>query len=399
MSSHDVYEIKPLKGPVESMLIVLKDGPKFLMILVALLFFVIIGLIISLRATQASQSEGHNRNIVQTSPVPVQVLAPSPTEIAASPSIVVAPTNVAELGKVLRYASEPISYDVELNIDRRSSTSKKYKATLAELVSSLQSSEPRSQALQIVETDLSFGGTESETFLADNYELAGGQSVGDELIPTREDAPKERLESNSIDSLSKVSIAPSRKAQVGMLIAAYEETKNEQHLLQLFDLWKQRPGDDELFDVFTTFINKKEDIVWVEKIYLQAVEHNIDNTLVYRRWAGFYYQKNLMAIANKILSEKYELAKRRKDSNYLHLYAAVQSKLGNHEMENQLYHDLKSIQPQQWRWQLAVAQNYEKTGRFPQSEAAYQKLMGYRDVPHKVRDFAQSMLVQLAQDY
>ena len=191
---------------------------------------------------------------------------------------------------------------------------------------------------------------------------------------------------------SVVSLSP--RVAVGEIIQQYQQNKSIEKLKLIFDAWKQAPNDSELLDIWSGFLNERNELFIVESLYSQAHKISPDNLMLHRRWAYFYYDRGEYEITSTILARIYTQAIAAEDTNLLHLYASTESKLGSIYLAEEIYRHLFRIEPQEWRWLLALADVFEKGDALPQSQSVYRQLLSMNNIPKSVAVLARKKIAQ-----
>ena len=196
----------------------------------------------------------------------------------------------------------------------------------------------------------------------------------------------------SAQSNPVVSLSP--RVAVGEIIQQYQQNKSIENLKSIFDAWKQSPNDFELLDIWSGFLNERNELFIVESLYSQAHKISPDNLMLHRRWAYFYYDRGEYEITSTILARIYTQAIAAEDTDLLHLYASTESKLGSIYLAEEIYRHLFRIEPQEWRWLLALADVFEKGDALPQSQSVYRQLLSMNNIPKSVAVLARKKIAQ-----
>lgn len=181
--------------------------------------------------------------------------------------------------------------------------------------------------------------------------------------------------------------------KVTELIEEFERTQSIVTIKKLFDRWKENPMDSELMALWTGFLNRQGDIFVVESLYSQAHKNAPQNLLLHRQWARYYYDREEFNIASTILARIYNQAVSSEDIETLHLYAAAEAKLGSVFLAEEIYRHLSRMQPNEWRWVLALATVFDEAEDSTNSQVFYQQLLSYNNLPPEVESLVQKKLV------
>lgn len=225
-----------------------------------------------------------------------------------------------------------------------------------------------------------------------HFELSNSKSLEAETS-------KNTVVGNTDKSTSKSEVVTETSAmKVTDLIQEFERTKSIHTIKKLFDHWKKDPSNSELLSLWSGFLNKQGDIFVVESLYSQAHKVSPRDIVLHRQWARFYYDREEFSIASTILARVYNQAVAYEDIETLHLYAASEAKLGSVFLAEEIYRHLARIQPEEWRWVLALAYVFDEAQDIAHSEVLFQQLLGYNNLPPEVESLVQKKLI-VRQEY